>query len=486
MSSLDELRAVRLKKLKLLAERGVLPYPIAAKPEVTLADVHAQFASLAKKKSLTLVGRVVGMRSQGVIIFFDLADGTGRFQCLIKKDDAPDAFALWRDIVDVGDFVEAAGVLFKTKTDEKTLAIASWRMLAKALRPLPEKHEGLQDMEERFRKRYLDILTNNRSRERFLVRSRIIAALRHALASAGFLEVETSMLQPIPGGANAKPFQTHHHTLDTDLFLRIAPELDLKKLLIGGFPKVFEIGRSFRNEGIDVTHNPEFTTIEWYEAYSDATRQRAFVEQVLKAVVKETLGTMHITHAGAEIDLSKPFAVASYFELIERHALIPRAAEASAETLALAGKRLGVSVSADDTREKVLDALFKRVLRPNLIQPIFVVDYPKDMLPLAKNKEGNPALVDAFQFYAGGVELVKAFSELNDPLEQRVRFEEQERRRAAGDAEAEPSDESFLEALEYGMPPAGGVGIGIERLTMLITDTHNIRDVIFFPTLRPK
>ncbi len=486
MSSLDELRAVRLRKLEYLKAQGISPYPISARADATLAEARKKFVAFAKKPAVTLAGRVVGARSQGALVFFDISDGTGRFQCLIKKADAPNAFTLWNNAADVGDFVEATGTFFKTKTGEDTLAVASWRMLAKSLRPLPEKWEGLKDTEERFRKRYLDTLMNETSRERFVARSRIVSTIRRALTDAGFLEVETSMLQPIPGGANAEPFTTHHNALDADLFLRIAPELDLKKLLIGGFPKVFEIGRSFRNEGIDVTHNPEFTTVEWYEAYSDAERQRAFVEQTLKIVVKEAFSDTKVMHAGEEIDFKKPFTTSSYFELIERHALIPGIASASVETLLLSGKRLGASVKEGDTREKILDAIFKRAVRPKLIQPTFVVDYPKDMLPLAKNKTDNAALVDAFQLYVGGVELVKAFSELNDPLEQRARFEEQEWRRKAGDAEAEQSDESFLEALEYGMPPAGGVGIGIERLVMLLTDSHNIREVIFFPTLRQK
>lgn len=486
MSSFDELHAVRVKKLEALRARGISAYPISAHTDCALADAHTKFASLAKKKSLTLAGRVMSVRAQGALLFFDLRDGTGSFQGLIKKDDASEAFELWREIVDIGDFVETSGTFFKTKTGEETLHVASWRMLAKSLRPLPEKWAGLTDTEEQFRKRYLDTLMNEESRARFILRSRIVSELRRALNGAGFLEVETSMLQPIPGGANAEPFTTHHNALNVDLFLRIAPELDLKKLLIGGFPKVFEIGRSFRNEGIDVTHNPEFTTVEWYEAYSDAARQRIFAEEVLKTVVKGALGKIKISHEEVEIDFSKPFTTATYFDLIERYALIPNPASAPTDTLLLAGQRLDAKVSAQDTREKMLDAIFKRAVRSKLIQPTFVIDYPKDMLPLAKNKEENPALVDAFQLYAGGVELVKAFSELNDPLEQRTRFEEQERRRKAGDAEAEPSDESFLEALEYGMPPAGGVGIGIERLAMLLTDSHNIRDVIFFPTLRQK
>lgn len=486
MSSLDLLRAERLKKLDALRAAGAEPYPVSARPDCTLAEASAHFARLSKEKSVTLAGRVRAVRVQGGLLFFDLHDGTGRFQFLIKKDEAPDAFALWKETVDIGDFVEAMGALFTTKVGEQTLAVVSWRMLAKALRPLPEKWEGLKDTEERFRRRYLDTLMNEEARARFRARADAVLALRRALADDGFMEVETSMLQPIPGGANAAPFQTHHNALGIDLFLRIAPELDLKKLLIGGYPRVFEIGRSFRNEGIDVTHNPEFTTVEWYAAYSDAERERARVEKVMRGIVHAVCGTLQITHANKDIDFAKPFALSSYFELIQRHALIDNPSEMPQERLLLAARQLGAAAGAADSREKLLDAIFKRAVRPTLIQPSFVVNYPKDMLPLAKNKEGNSALVDVFQLYAGGVELVKGFSELNDPTEQRARFAEQEKRRAEGDAEAEPSDEAFLEALEYGMPPAGGVGIGIERFVMLLTDTHNIREVIFFPTLRPK
>jgi lysyl-tRNA synthetase class 2 len=487
MSSLETIRAVRLKKLEALRVRGISPFPISTHPDATLAETREKFSAFAKRKTLTLAGRIMAIRAQGGLVFADINDGTDTFQILLKEGDtSSEQFSLWNETVDISDMVEVCGTLFNTKAGEPTLLVSSWRMLAKALRPMPEKREGLKDTEERFRKRYLDLLSNAESKKRFLLRSALVTELRRVLTDAEFVEVETSMLQPIPGGANAEPFKTHHAALDIDLYLRIAPELDLKKLLIGGLPKVFEMGRSFRNEGIDVTHNPEFTSVEWYEAWSDAGRQRAFVEKILKGVVTAVCGKLCISHAGSEIDFGKPFTTASYFELIERHALIPHPAGATRDTLLLAGKQLGAGVEKNHTREKLLDAIFKKAVRPKLIQPTFVIEYPKDMLPLAKEKENAPELVDAFQFYAGGVELVKAFSEQNDPLEQRARFEEQERRRKAGDKEAEPTDESFLEALEYGMPPAGGVGIGIERLAMLLTDAHNIREVILFPTLRPR
>lgn len=486
MASLDEIRAARLKKLNLLREKGINPYPVSAAPTADLAGAAKDFERLAKEKRVTLAGRVTALRRQGGLVFADIFDGTGRFQTLLKRGDTPeDVFSLWNEAVDIGDFVEVTGALFLTRRKEKTLAAASWRMLAKALRPLPEKWHGLSDVEEKFRKRYLDTLMNEEARGRFILRSRAVSALRRILDEAGFLEVETSMLQPLAGGANAEPFKTHHNALDIDLFLRIAPELDLKKLLVGGYPKVYEIGRSFRNEGIDVTHNPEFTTAEWYEVYSDAARQRAFVEKVVRRIASEACGKEKIVFDGREIDLAGPFASATYFELLQRYALLAHPEKATESELALKAAQLGAQ---GDLRSapKIMDAIFKKAVRQKLIQPTFVTDYPKEAIPLAKSKEGNETLVDAFQLYAGGLELVKAFSELNDPVEQAARFRNEETNRREGDKEAQQSDKEFVEALEYGMPPAGGVGIGIERLVMLFTDTHNIREVIFFPTLRPK
>jgi len=486
MASLDDIRSARLAKLKLLQEKGINPYPVSARADATLKEASEDFTKLSEKRNLTLAGRIMAQRSQGGLVFADLFDGTGKFQALLKKDGlAGDTFTLWADAVDIGDFVEVAGALFLTKRKEKTLAVKNWRMLAKSLRPLPEKWHGLQDVEERFRKRYLDTLMNEEVRRRFVLRSRIISALRKLLDAEGFLEVETSILQPLAGGANAEPFTTHHKALNIALHLRIAPELDLKKLLIGGYPKVYEIGRSFRNEGIDVTHNPEFTTVEWYEAYSDAHRQRSLVEKIVRAVVVAAAGKQTISFDSSEIDFGKPFAVHTYFELLQRYALLAHPEKATEKELALKAEQLGAKAEGKSIA-KLFDAIFKKAVRPKLIQPSFVTDYPKGAVPLAKGVEGNAALVDAFQLYAGGTELVKAFSELNDPLEQAARFGVEEARRKEGDKDAQPNDREFVEGLEYGMPPAGGVGLGIERLVMLLTDTHNIREVIFFPTLRPK
>lgn len=487
MASLDEIRAARLAKLQLLKDKGITPYPISTRMDVPLAEASTQFEKLLKKKELYLAGRVMALRGQGGLVFADLFDGTGKFQALLKKDDTGDElFDLWSNTVDIGDFVEVAGTLFLTKRNEKTLQVKKWRMLAKSLRPLPEKWHGLTDTEERFRRRYLDILMNQEVRARFVLRSRIISVLRASLDAEGFLEVETSMLQSLAGGANAEPFTTHHNALDINLNLRIAPELDLKKLLIGGFPKIYEVGRSFRNEGIDVTHNPEFTTIEWYEAYSDASKQRAFIEKMFRALVQKLKGEATITFDGTAINFGQPFSVLTYFEALQRYALIPTPEKATLDELSLKAKQLGVSVAPHDSRQKVMDGIFKKAVRPKLIQPTYIISYPKGMIPLAKQDEEKEYAVDAFQFYAGGLELIKAFSELNDPVEQARRFNDEEGNRKVGDKEAQPNDTDFVEALEYGMPPAGGVGMGIERLAMLLSDVKNIREVIFFPTLRPK
>lgn len=486
MSSFEELRAVRLKKLQLLRERGISAYPISARPDCALADAHKKFASLAKKKSVTLAGRVMGVRAQGALLFFDLNDGMGNFQGLLKKDNAGEAFTLWNEVVDIGDFVEASGTLFKTKTGEETLQIVSWRMLAKALRPLPEKWAGLTDTEEQFRKRYLDTLMNEESYKRFVTRSRMITEIRNFYNSRDYLEVETPRLQAIAGGATAEPFVTHSNALDMDFYLTIAQELYLKQLLVGGYPRVYEIGRKFRNEGVDVTHNPEFTMLESQEAYADAKSQRSFIETLMRYIVKTLFGKLQISYGGNEIDFEKPFAVVTFYDLIRRYALIPSPEKATTDELLLSAKRLGVQTEHRKTREKILDAIYKKTARPKLIQPTFIIDYPVEMNPFAKRKEDDPTLIDRFQLIAGTLEFVNAFSELNDPLDQAERYAEQDKKKRNGEGEISPSDQIYLEAMEYGMPPNGGIGIGIDRLAMLLTNSHNIRDVIFFPTLRPK
>lgn len=488
MARIDEIRNERIKKLELLREKGHNPYPISARQDYTLADTKKNFTKLSKrKKSFFLVGRIIGMREHGGSLFLDLSDGTDKLQAYIKKNKiGSDLFTLFVDTVDIGDFLELGGTLFITKKKEKTLDVSSWRMLSKSIRPLPEKWQGLQDTEERFRKRYLDILSSDEIRERFLVRTQIIKIMRKILNDSSYLEVETPILQPIPGGATAEPFKTHHNALGIDLYLRIAPELYLKELLIAGIPRVYEIGRSFRNEGIDVTHNPEFTSVEAYASYSTPEKERKFIADLLGKIVKKVKNSGRLSYDGKQIDFSKPFKVVSYSKLLKQYALLKESELEDRETIALKARQFGINVLEYEGVEKILDNIFKKMCKPKLIQPTYIINYPIEFSPLSKKMEDSSHLVDRFQLVVGGLELVNGWAELNDPLEQKERFLNQEKKRKAGDKEAQIKDDAYVEALEYGMPPATGWGVGIERLTMLLTDTKNIREVILFPTLRPR
>ncbi|PIR45492.1 MAG: lysine--tRNA ligase [Candidatus Vogelbacteria bacterium CG10_big_fil_rev_8_21_14_0_10_50_13] len=488
MASLEALRQERLKKLEILQTAGKEVYPAAADLTHTLGQVKSRFATLKKAgKALKLGGRVLARRGQGALIFIDFDDGFGRLQALLKKGEmANEDLELFAQTVDVGDFVAITGKLFVSKRGEKTILASSWQMLGKSLRPLPDKWDGLKDTEERFRRRYVDSLMNEEVKKRFELRSKLITELRALLDKDGFMEVETPILQPTPGGATAVPFVTHHAALDLDLYLRIAPELYLKEVLIGGFPMVYELGRSFRNEGIDASHNPEFTTIEAYAAYSSPDKEMKRVEAIFKKLAAKVLKKKNFAYQGELIDFGKKFARVTFYDLLKRYAMIANPEVASDEGLKLKASQLGVKVDKGMGREKILDGIYKKVCRPKLIQPTFIIDYPATFTPLAKRQKDNPDIIDMFQLVVGGLELVKGFAELNDPIDQRARFEEQEKRREAGDDEAQIKDESFLEAMEYGLPPTTGWGIGIDRLVMLLSDTHNIREVIYFPTLRPK
>ncbi|NQV88417.1 MAG: lysine--tRNA ligase [Parcubacteria group bacterium] len=489
MASLEEIRNNRLEKLEKLKKEGINPYPVFSSQDYTLIDLVENFGKLSKAgKKVSIVGRVMSLRPQGGLTFFNLDDGTAKFQGLLKKGEAvaDDSFELFSEVVDIGDFVEVEGKLFVTKREEKTIQVGSWKMLSKSLRPLPEKWHGLVDVEERFRKRYLDALMSPEVKNRFLLRARLVSELRKILDSEGFVEFETPVLQPIAGGATAEPFLTHHNALDIDLYLRIAPELYLKELLVAGFPKVYEIGRLFRNEGIDATHNPEFTTVEWYEAYSDADKQMIFVEKLIRNLVKKVVGSTEVTFDKQKIDFSKKFSKIAYLDLLRGYALISHPESITRDDLSLKATQLGIKVDPSYGIEKIMDAIYKKTCRPKLIQPTFITDYPKAFSPLAKQSDKDPEFIERFQIVVGGFEVLNAFSELNDPIEQRERFTQQEKKRIDGDAEAQPKDENYIEAMEYGMPPAGGLGLSIDRMAMLLTDTKNIREVIFFPTLRPK
>jgi lysyl-tRNA synthetase class 2 len=487
-SFLEEVRDERIKKIGILREKGGKPYPVSNDRDISVAEVIEQFDLLVEEwKKVTLAGRIMAIRGQGGLLFFNLNDGTGNFQGLLKKDEMDEElFSFFTEIVDIGDFLEVTGTLFVSKRGEKTLKVENWRMLSKCLRPLPDKWSGLQDVEERFRKRYLDILMSDEVKARFVLRSKFVAELRRALDDAGFLEVETPILQPIAGGATAKPFETHHHALDMSLFLRIAPELYLKELLVAGMPKVYEVGRLFRNEGIDVTHNPEFTIVEFYEAYAEASKHMVFLESLIRRLAEKVTGSEKVVFGEHVLDFGKPFEVASFFDLIEKYSGLKDPIKLSLPELIEEAKKLGVEVGKGEGSAKIFDAIYKKYVRPELIQPTFIKDYLVAFSPLAKKQEANPEMIERYQLVIGGLEVVNGFSELNDPIDQRERFTEQERNRGAGDEEAQPKDEDYIEAMEYGMPPAGGVGMSIDRMTMLLTNTKNIREVILFPTLRPK
>jgi lysyl-tRNA synthetase class 2 len=488
---LDEIRQERIKKLNYLKERGIEPFPIRVSRDFSAEEAVKNFPKLSKrKKPLFLAGRILALRSHGGSVFCDFSDGTARFQAYLKKDIlGEESFSLFEKTVDIGDFVEWKGSLFETKKKEKTIEVSEWRTLSKSLRPLPEKWHGLTDVEERFRKRYLDFLMNEEIKEKFLLRSALIKEIKSFLDNEGFVEVETPMLHPVSGGAIAEPFLTRHNALDINLYLRIAPELYLKRLLIGGFDKIYEIGRNFRNEGIDPNHNPEFTMLELYAAYQDAEYLRGFIENMIRKLIKKF----------SPKKTDKKFAVINFFDSLERYALLTNPENSSREEFVLKARQFGIEIKESDSKWKIADHIFKKICRPKILQPTFVINYPYESSPLAKQlplseSEGSStshsahsvALLDRFQLIIAGLEIANGFSELNDPLEQRERFLVQEKLLKAGDKEANPLDEDFLEALEYGMPPAAGAGIGIDRLAMLFTDSRNIKEVILFPTMRPK
>lgn len=443
---LEDIIKERLKKLENIRKSGLSPYPSKIRRTVLIADALKNFNQLFRsQKNIFIAGRVFGARTMGNIVFCDLRDESGKIQAVFKKDNLKN-FALFKENLDIGDFISVGGNLFKTKTGEKSVEVKSAEIIAKGLRPLPSQWHGLKDIEERFRKRYLDVILNPEVKEKLVKRFEIIAYLRQKLNEEGFLEVETPILQPIPGGALARPFTTHHNALNCDFYLRIAPELYLKRLLVAGFEKIYELGRVFRNEGIDSSHNPEFTMLELYWAYIDWEGLMKFTERLLKKFIKGKWEKM------------------TYEEAIRKYA----------------------DKNLKEIMPEEMDEIFKKEARPKIIKPTFITHYPKSISPLAKSCRDNPELTERFQLIADGMEIVNGFSELNDPIEQRKRMEEQEEKYRKGDKEASRLDEDFLEAMEYGMPPAAGLGIGVDRLAALIAKSHNIKEVIIFPTLRPK
>ncbi|MCP9447090.1 MAG: lysine--tRNA ligase [Nitrospira sp.] len=492
MDELNEQRQQRIKKLDQLRQAGVAPY--GGRFEVKdraghLIKLHGEKSKEVLEREripCTIAGRIVALRRFGKAGFAVLQDGADRIQVYLKKDLLTEQASLIMEQLDLGDWIGVSGVLFRTKTDEFTVEARQVTFLSKALRPLPEKWHGLTDVETRYRQRYVDLIANPHIHHIFVTRSRIIAAIRSFLIERGFLEVETPMMHPIPGGAAAKPFVTHHNALGIDLYLRIAPELYLKRLIVGGFPRVFEINRNFRNEGISTIHNPEFTMLEFYVAYADYQDLIVLTEELLSSVARQILGTTVIDYQGTTIDLTPPWRRWSYRQaLCEVNGLDPSVLQNRDEVLA-AAERLKVPVDPRAPLFKIVNDIFEETVEPNLQQPTFITDYPIEISPLARRKDTDPALTDRFELYIAGREIANAFSELNDPLDQRERFEQQAAQRNAGDEEAHLVDEDFLRALEFGMPPTAGEGIGIDRLIMLFTDQASIRDVVLFPQLRPE
>jgi len=486
--------AARRDKLKELVERGVAPFAYRFERNATARQALDAYKTDDDPARYTLAGRLVALRPHGKTTFAHLEDASGKIQLYFKSDEVPDAYQLL-GLLDLGDHVGVEGRLMKTRTGEITLRVARLTLLAKALRPLPlgkedasgVKHGELSDPELRYRQRYADLAVHPEVREVFRLRTRIIQGIRAFFDARGYLEVETPVLQPLYGGAAAIPFKTHWEALEATFYLRIADELYLKRCLVGGLEKVYEIGHDFRNEGLSRFHNPEFTMAEWYEAYVDYNDMAALTEEMLAGLVEQLFGTKALERHGATLSFERPFARQDYYDLVREHAGVDLAKVKDAELRAVLKRHNIPPVEIEKLNgAKLVDEVFKTTVEPKLVQPTFVFDYPVALSPLAKPKRGDPGRVERWELFVQHRELANAFSELNDPDEQRRRFEQQAAFRAAGDAEAQQLDEDFIRALEYGMPPAGGVGMGVDRLTMILADQTNIRDVILFPMLRPE
>ncbi len=482
----EKIRAVRIEKLKGLRAEGIDPYPYRYEVTHKADGVIASEAELTESETvISIAGRIMALRGHGATTFGHIEDRTGRLQFYVRKDVlGEDAYRHFK-LLEVGDILGIKGTLFRTKTNELTVRVTELHVLAKALRTLPEKWHGLQDKELRYRQRYVDLIVNPKVREVFRKRSRLIELMRHFLIEREYLEVETPILQPIYGGAAARPFTTRHNVFDMDLYLRIADELYLKRLLVGGLEKVFEFSKDFRNEGIDRSHTPEFTMMECYSAYEDYTDYMVMVEEMMRVIAGELASDGKVVFDGHEIDFNRPWERVRFFDALE--AATGRDLRGMKEEDILdTASRLNIELARVTSLAKGLDLIFGEAVEPTLIQPTFVYDYPKALSPLAKDHRSIEGLVERFEPFIGGFEVGNAFSELNDPLEQRSRLEQQAGLRRGGDEEAHVVDEDFLRALEYGMPPAAGLGLGVDRLAMIFTDSRTIRDVLFFPQMRPE
>ena len=489
---LNEHMQVRREKLATYYDNGIDPFGEKFTRTHDAQELHQSYEEVSKEDlaekeiPTTIAGRVMTKRGKGKVGFSHIQDASGQIQLYVRKDEiGEESYEIYKSI-DIGDIVGVSGVVFKTNVGELSVQVKKFELLSKSLRPLPDKYHGLQDVELRYRKRYLDLITNEESRKTFVLRSKIIQSMRHYLNEAGFLEVETPMLHSIPGGATAKPFETHHNALDIELYIRIAIELHLKRLIVGGFEKVYEIGRVFRNEGISTRHNPEFTMIELYEAYADYKDIMEITENLIAHIAKDVLGSSVVTYNEQEIDLTPKWRRLHMVDAIKEYVGVdfwPDISDDEARSLA---KEHGVEITDSMTYGHIVNEFFEQKIEEKLIQPTFIFGHPVEVSPLAKKNKEDERFTDRFELFIVGREHANAFSELNDPIDQRERFTAQVAEREAGNDEAHLMDEDFLEALEYGMPPTGGLGIGIDRLVMLLTDAPSIRDVLLFPQMRTK
>ncbi|MCH8898062.1 MAG: lysine--tRNA ligase [Chloroflexi bacterium] len=492
----DGLLGSRNAKLIRLRQRGIDPYPPRFHRSTTASDAIASFeasesadsgsnnAEDADSKSVTLAGRITSVRIMGRASFLDLRDGSGTIQALLRENVLGQDYQILKDL-DLGDFIGVGGELMRTRTGQITVDTQQITLLSKGMRPLPEKYHGLRDTEIRYRQRYLDLIANPEVMTTFTQRGQIISGIRRFLDGRGFLEVDTPIMVPVAGGAHARPFITHHNALDQQLYLRIATELYLKRLIVGGFDKVYELGRVFRNEGIDQDHNPEFTLLESYEAYADYNDVMTMVEQMVATIAQEVRGTTQIPYGEHIIDFTPPWPRVQLREELERRSGVNIDDYPDDASLTKRAAQLGLQIGPRESRGRLIDKMLSTFVEPHLIQPTFMLDYPEDMSPLAKSKPGCPGYVERFEAFAAGMEIANSYTELNDPVVQRQRFEAQEEiRKLYQDDEVDRKDEDFLLALEYGMPPTGGLGMGIDRLVMLLTGQPSIRDILFFPQMR--
>ena len=487
----ERLLEERRRKLEELRDAGVDPFPYEFRDRTPVGEVLKRHGGLADGEEtgdkVRLAGRLTGRRGHGKAAFLDLTDLSGRIQLHARKDVLGDTYEGLVGL-DLGDLVGVEGAPFRTRRGELSVRADSWSLLAKSLRPPPDKYHGLADVEQRYRHRELDLIANEEARELFVLRTRVVGAVRRFLDERGFLEVETPVLQPLYGGALARPFTTHHNALDRTLYLRIATELYLKRLIVGGLEKVYELGKDFRNEGISHKHNPEFTMLETYEAYADYTDVAAMTEELVAFVARDTVGTLTIERDGETIDLTPPWRRVTLTEAIRNETGIDIRVSNERDTLLAAMRQAGIDSNPEPGTGwgKLVDELLSKRVEPKLVEPTFVLDYPVELSPFAKPHRSEPGVVERFEGFIGGVEVANAFSELNDPDEQRARFEQQQRLAVAGDEEAQPFDEDFLFALEQGMPPTGGLGLGVDRLLMMLAGRHSIREVVLFPALRTR